>query len=533
MNEIRASKNGNPICLMLLCALLLGGCEKESEPAVQVSVDDTVGGYLITNVQLIDGSGAPPRAGAVRVNGDEITDVGTLEPLEGERVIDGGGQVLAPGFIDTHSHAGDDLGEHPDAVPVVSQGITTIVSGQDGGSDYPLADSFARLEATPAAVNVASYAGHNTIRYAVMGDDYKRTATDAEVTQMESMLRQELAAGALGLAGGLEYDPGIYSEPEEMLRLARVTAEMGGRYIAHIRSEDRWFEQALDETIEIGRQTGMPVQISHVKLAMKSLWHRAPEFIDKLNRARSEGIDISADIYPYEYWQSNLLVLLPKRDITDREEATFALTEIAPADGVWMSRYAPEPSYVGKTLPEVAELRDTDPVTAFMQLLAESDEWEKEHGGSADGIIARSMIEEDILELLKWPHTNVCTDGGIVDLHPRARGAYPRILGRYVRELKALSLEDAVHKMTGLAAQHMGFTDRGLLEPGMAADLVLFDPATVIDHATPEDPEALSTGITTVWVNGVEVWNGAEPTGARPGRVIRRPVLGAAPSDPR
>ena len=172
-------------------------------------------------------------------------------------------------------------------------------------------------------------------------------------------------------------------------------------------------------------------------------------------------MDITADIYPYEYWQSNLWCCCRSATSTDREEATFALTEIAPAEGVWMSLYEPDPSYVGKTLTEIAELRDTDPVTAFLQLLAESDAWEKEHGESADGIIARSMIEEDIVTLLKWPHTNVCTDGGIEDLHPRARGTYPRILGRYVRDMQALSLAEAVHKMSGLAAAHMGFDDRG------------------------------------------------------------------------
>ncbi len=524
-----AMKANSGAGLLLLLAVMIAACGRGAEPPAPVTTAEAPAaaaeapsGFLIANVLLVDGSGAAPAAGTVRVECGSIAAVGDLEPLAGERVIDGRGQVLAPGFIDTHSHAADDLGDHPDAIPVVSQGITTIVAGQDGSSAYPLTDFFAGLEASPVAVNVASYAGHNTIRGIVMGDDYKRAASDAEVGRMETLLDKDLAAGALGLSGGLEYDPGIYSEPAEVLRLAQLTATAGGRYIAHIRSEDRWFEQALDETVEIGRQTGMPVQISHIKLAMKSLWHRAPEFIAKLDAARAAGVNITADIYPYEYWQSGLLVLLPKRDITDRQEATFALTEIAPAEGVWMSLYEPDPSYVGKTLTEIAELRETDPVTAFMQLLAESEAWEKEHGESADGIIARSMIEEDIVTLLKWPHTNVCTDGGIEDLHPRARGSYPRILGRYVREMQALSLADAVHKMTGLAAAHMGFDDRGLLKTGMAADLVLFDPNTVIDHATPEDSQALSTGITTVWVNGVEVWDGTTATGARPGRVIRR-----------
>ncbi len=502
------------LCAFFFC---IPGCANEqAAPPVATS------GFLISNVLLIDGSGAPPRAGAVRVSGAMITAVGALEPLEAEAMIDGGGQMLAPGFIDTHSHAVEDLGIHPSAIPVVSQGITTIVTGQDGDSALPLTDLFAALESNPVAVNVASYAGHNTIRAAVMGEDYRRAASDDEIGRMKALLLREMNAGALGLAAGLEYDPGIYAETKEVLELAQVAAAEDGRYIAHVRSEDRWFAEALDETIEIGRQTGMPVQVSHIKLAMKGLWGRAPEFLAKLDRARADGVNISADIYPYEYWQSNLLVLLPKRDITDRDEATFALTEIAPAEGIRMSKFEPEPAYVGKTLPEIAALRATDPVTAFMQLLEESAAWQKEHEAAADAIIARSMNEEDIILLLRWPHTNICTDGGIVDLHPRARGSFPRILGRYVREMNALPLADAVHKMTGLAADHMGFIDRGRLEPGMSADLVLFDPDSVIDNATTDDPLALSTGISRVWVNGVEVWNGRSSTGATPGKVIRR-----------
>jgi N-acyl-D-amino-acid deacylase len=507
--------------LLALSATLTASCGRASETTAPAE-EAAVPGFLLQNVLLLDGSGAPPQSGALRVQGHRIAAVGALEPLGGERVIDGKGQVLAPGFIDTHSHADEDLVSHPAAIPVVSQGITTIVAGQDGGSALPLAEFFAALETSPAAVNVASYAGHNTIRSTVMGDDYRRAATDAEIARMEALLRQEMHAGALGLAAGLEYDPGIYSETAELLQLAKLAASFGGRYIAHVRSEDRWFEQALDETIEIGRRTGMPVQVSHIKLAMKSLWGRAPEFLAKLDRARADGVDITADIYPYEYWQSNLLVLLPKRDINDRAEANFALQEIAPADGIRLSKYEPNPDYVAKSLPEIAALRNTDAVSAFLALLADSAAWEREHGASADRIIARSMNEDDIVALLEWPHTNLCTDGGIVDLHPRARGSYPRVLGRYVRELDVLPLADAVHKMTGLAADHMGFRDRGRLEPGMRADLVLFDAETIGDRATPEDPQALSTGVTTVWVNGIAVWTDAASTGALPGEVIRR-----------
>lgn len=511
---------------MVLTAFLALGCSREpAEPAATAPVAERPAppsSWLITNVTVFDGTGEPRFAGSVRVDGGRIAAVGVLEAIEGEHIVDGRGQALAPGFIDSHSHVDRDLFTLPDAQPAVSQGITTAIAGQDGFSPFPLGDFVARLAEHPAALNLAAYAGHNTIRREVMGGDYRRAASDAERERMETLLLAELETGALGLGTGLEYDPGIYSEPAEVLQLAQLAAQQGGRYISHLRSEDRWFAESLDEIIHIGRETGMPVQISHMKLAMKSLWGTAPQVLAKLDAARAEGIDITADIYPYEYWQSNLMVLLPKRDITDRDEIAFALSELAPPEGIRMTQFDPQPGYVGKTLTEIAELRGVDPVTAFMQLIDESVAMTEETGEEADAIIATSMTEADVLALLKWPHTNLCTDGGLVDLHPRARGTYPRVLGRYVREMGELSLEEAVYKMTGLAADHMGFTDRGRVEAGQAADLVLFDPDTVIDRATPQDPESLSNGITTVWVNGVAVWDQGESTGMRPGVFIRR-----------
>jgi N-acyl-D-amino-acid deacylase len=437
-------------------------------------------------------------------------------------VVDGGGQTLTPGFIDTHSHADRHLMEYLDALPVISQGITTIIAGQDGGSPYPLADFFGQLEATPAVVNIASYIGHNTLRSEVMGEDFKRIATDEEIEVMKQLLSSELESGAIGLATGLEYEPGIHSETSEVLALAQVAADAGGRYISHVRSEDRWFEDAIDEIILIGRETGMPVQVSHIKLAMKRLWGSAADLIEKLDAARAEGIDITADIYPYEYWQSTIMVLLPDRDHTNRESIAEALDQIAPPDGLWMTRFAPNPDYVGKTLTEIAGLREVDVITAFSELADEALKWEEETGEDAESIIATGMTQVDIGELLVWPHTNICTDGGIVNRHPRSTGAFPRILGRYVRERNVLPLEDAIHKMTSLAAAHMGFTDRGLIRQGAVADLVLFDPDTVIDHSTPLEPELLSEGITSVWVGGELVFTDGAATENRPGKVIRR-----------
>ena len=494
--------------------LLLFTMAAHAEPGSPAAADS----WLIHNVVIIDGTGAAATPGAARISAGHIVASGDLEAYDGEPVIDGAGQVLAPGFIDTHSHADWEIFERPDATAAVSQGITTVIVGQDGRSPAPLSDFFAKLEQSPAAINLAAFAGHNTLRDRVMGDDFRRTASAAEIERMGSLLTEEMRAGALGLASGLEYEPGIHSQTDEVIALAKIAAAHGGRYISHIRSEDRWLHSALQEIIEIGRVTGMPVQVSHLKLAMKSLWGSAHEIVAKLDAARSEGIEISADIYPYEYWQSNIMVLIPSRDLDNRAEFEFALEELAPPEGIWLTRFEPQPEYVGLRLPEIARLRNTDPVTTFMQLAAES----VRHGDDADQMIGTSMLESDIHTLLKWPHTNVCTDGSLNDLHPRGSGSYPRVLGRFVRDQGVIGLTEAIHKMTGLAALHMGLNDRGVIRPGAAADLVLFDPDSVIDNATPEDPGALSSGITTVWVNGKVVFERGLSSGLRPGSVIRR-----------
>ncbi len=496
---------------------MLSACESEPLPSADPPT------HLIRNIYIVDGTGALRREGAVRIRAGKIIETGSLEILPGDIVIDGGGQVLAPGFIDTHSHADSELFEQPDALAAVSQGITTIVIGQDGSSPFPLFDFRLQLLDNPVAINVAAYSGHNTIRRHVLGENYQHLATEPEIAVMSQFLREDMQAGALGLATGLEYDPGIYSSTQEVIALARVASGYGGRYISHVRSEDRWFIQAIDEIIEIGREADIPVQVSHIKLAMTSLWGRAGEITGKMEMARAAGIDITADIYPYEYWQSNMLVLLPERDITDRGEVEFALSEIAPPEGIWFTQFDPRPEYVGRTLAEIAGLRGTDPATAFMELIAESEAIREETGEGADMIIGTSMREEDIRNLVKWPHSNICTDGSLADLHPRGAGSFTRVLGRYVREQGLLSLEEAIHKMTGLSARHMGVEDRGYIRPGAAADLVLFDPATVMDNATPEKPAALSNGISKVWVNGRIVFENGAETGQRPGRFIGRP----------
>ena len=498
-------------------ALLTIGCSKM--PATRGR------GTTITNIKIIDGTGQPPRSGSVRFEADTIVAVGDVSPAKGDSVIDGRGLVLAPGFIDTHSHHASGLSSNPDALPVVSQGITTIVAGQDGWHPIPLARTLDSLNTNPGAVNVAYYAGHGAIRSAVMGKDFKRVATAGEVDSMAALLRQELSAGALGLSSGLEYDLGIYSSRAEVLQLARVAAEAHGTYISHIRSEDRDFWDAIDEITTIGRAARLPVQISHLKLGMLPLWGRTDSLFTVLNAARVSGVDVTADVYPYTYWQSTLTVLFPKRDFTNRVEAERILREIAKPEGLLIGAFAANPTYRGKTVAELAVVRKESPASTLMGLIAEALAWEKANPQSDEGsesVVATSMSEGDVARLLTWPGTNVRSDGNMNGAHPRGFGAFPRVLAVYVRDSNALSLEDAVMKMSRRAAAHVRIARRGTITPGFFADLTLFDPARVSDQATPTDPHLVSTGIEGVWVNGRAVWRSGRTTGAHPGRVLRR-----------
>ena len=483
---------------------------------------ETPNSLLITNAIILDGSGQPGSSGAVRVTGGLIEAVGDLQQRPGEAVFRGRGLVLAPGFIDTHSHADSDIFEQPDALAAVSQGITTVVVGQDGRSPFPLEAFVDRLTRAGMPVNFAAYVGHNTLRTLALGDDFRRTANDSELEDMRELLESELQVGALGLSTGLEYEPGIHADTEEVLSLAQTAAREGGRYLSHLRSEDRWLIDAVDEIIEIGRVTGMPVQISHMKLAMKGLWGRAPDILQKLDTARAQGIDITADVYPYEYWQSTMMVLLPDRDPTDRDAIAYALSELAPPDGIWFTRFDAQPEYVGMKLSDIAANRESDAVTTFSELAMAADVHAEKHGTRGEAIIGTSMHADDVRALLAWEHSNVATDGGLDDLHPRAYGSFTRVLAHYVRDSDLLSLPAAIRKMTGLAADHMGLHDRGYVREGQAADLVLFDPDTVIDRATPDTPKRLSEGVAAVWVGGQLVYADGRATGARPGRFLRR-----------
>ncbi|MFT4196972.1 MAG: D-aminoacylase [Pseudoxanthomonas sp.] len=515
-----------PLCLWLLLLLL---------PPLPASTQ-AAAATLVEHVSIVDGTGAPAYPGAVRIVDGRIAAVGRLRAQPGETRVDGHGLVLAPGFIDTHSHHDVGMFEHPDLVAVTSQGVTTLIVGQDGFSQTPVATLFGRLQATPVAVNIGSYSGHNTLRAQVMGQDARRPATAAEIVAMGRLLEADMDAGAFGLSTGLMYETGAFSTTDEVLALAQVAARRGGRYISHLRNEAFELDQALDEAILIGRRTGMPVQVSHLKIAVRRNWGQAPAVLRRLDAARAEGIDITADVYPYTYWQTTMRIMFPNKDYDDRDGLAFNFAESTRPQDLRVALFRPDPSLQGRTVAQIAQARGQDPVSAYIGMQKTLAAWEQAHAGQGglgkvEAVIGTSMSEDDVAAFLAWPHSNVCSDGFELG-HPRGHGTFTRVLGRYVRQRHVLTLEQAVHKMTALAAAHLGIADRGVIRPGAWADLVLFDPATVIDRATVEDPSALSVGVARVWVNGQPVFADGHALPARPGQVVRRPAPAPAAVDP-
>jgi N-acyl-D-amino-acid deacylase len=478
---------------------------------------------IIHNAIIYDGTGGVPYTADIGIIADIIAFIGDLKHAAAKNDIDAQGMALAPGFIDTHSHHAGALFQHRDFLAAVSQGITTIIIGQDGESNFPLATFFKQLSDTPVAINIGSFCGHNTIRDSVLGRDFRRFATQDEIEKMKSMLKQDMQAGAFGLSTGLEYDPGIYSNEEEVLQLANELPPFGGRYISHIRSEDRYFWKAIDEIINIGKTTKIPVQVSHIKLAMHNLWGKSDSLLMLLDNARKTGIDITSDIYPYAFWHSTIRVLFPDRNFGDEQEAQMILNEITLPDDIILSRYEIQPEYEGKTLAAIAKSEDKTPARMLTELIARIEIFEKENKRSGDeSILATSMNEADIKNLMRWPQANICSDGSSFGGHPRGYGAFTRVLGHYAREEKTFLLQEAVHKMTVLSAEHMGIKNRGAIKTGYYADLVLFDPAKVNDEATVSEPRKISEGIVVVWVNGKQVFIDKKTTGLYPGVIIKR-----------
>ena len=479
---------------------------------------------LITGAVVHDGSGAPAQRVSVRIDADRIVAVGALRPSQDETIIKADGLVLAPGFIDSHSH--HDRGDYADRamLPLLAQGVTTIVIGQDGASDGAFAEVAAKYKARPAAINVAAYTGHGYLRDRIMGKDFKRPATAAEVQGMQGLLADDLAAGSLGLSTGLEYDPGIYSSHDEVLALARTAGAGGGRYFSHIRNEDVSFDAALDELLDIGARTGVPVQVSHLKLGVVDRWGDANAVLAKLDAARARGINVTADVYPYEYWQSTLTVLFPKRDFTDLAAARFALTHLTTPAGMRLGFYAPDPALVGKTIADIAETRNEEPAATYLWLIQTAEAWKAAHPDATriEAVIGTAMDPRDVADFLAWPHSNLGSDGTIGGRHPRGAGAFGRMVRLYVREQGRLTLAEAVRKMTALSAENVGLPGRGLIRPGYKADLVLFEADLFADEASVEDPTALGVGVATVIVDGKVVYADGKPTGVFPGRFLKR-----------
>jgi N-acyl-D-amino-acid deacylase len=343
---------------------------------------------------------------------------------------------------------------------------------------------------------------------------------------MQDLLASDMHSGSLGLASGLEYDPGIYSNTQEVISLAQTASAMKGRYTSHMRSEDRRFYEAVEELILIGKEAAIPVNISHMKLAALNIWGQAEHVLQRLDAARAAGIDVSADVYPYTYWESTLTVLLPERDFNDLDAARYALEQLAPADGLTLTAYAPDPALVGKTVAEIATARGKSNEETYLQLIRDAyagltEEELIKLNESRESVIGVSMSEADIAALVAWPHSNICSDGAS-EGHPRGHGAFPRAIRTYVREQGIVTLEDMIRKMTSLSAEHAGIEGRGLLKPGFAADMVLFDPQTITDNATIGQHDLLADGIAGVWVNGELVWDRKRATGAKPGVFVSR-----------
>lgn len=472
---------------------------------------------LIRNAQVIDGSGAAAKAADVRVTGDTIQAVApSLTPQAGERVIDAGGRVLSPGFIDMHSHADRGLDEMADAATQVRQGITTAVVGQDGGGDVPVSDFFDRLARLGPGINYATSVGHGSVRRIVMGGDFKRAATPAEIETMKALVDRGMRDGAIGLSSGLEYDPGFYAKTDELVALGSVVARYGGIYSSHVRNENEGAFDSWREAIEVGRRNRIPVEISHIKLGVKPVWGRAAEGLKILEDAAREGIRVMADWYPYTYWQSSMYVLIETRDFENRAAWEKGLRDIGGAANVLITNYRPDHALDGRTLAQIAEARGKDAVTTAIEMMREA--------GPGTGVIATSMDENDLVTFVKHPLVLICSDGGLTGRHPRGYGTFPRVLSHYVRAAEALSLPEAIAKMTGRSATQLGITDRGVIAVGKKADLTIFDPRTIQDRGVPANAAQAPVGVTHVIVNGTLVMDDGKMTGARAGKGLRRTV---------
>ncbi len=534
-------------------------------PAPWVSLGRGRADLVVRGGVLYDGTGGPPRTADIAVAGDRIAEIGRLS-APGVAEIDASGMAVAPGFVDIHSHADLSLLVNPKAESRIRQGVTLEVAGQDGSSVGPWDDAafgsvrdryrrtygveidfrtpggfLDRIDRVRPAVSVATMVGHGTVRSYAMGGA-NRPASDRETAAMRQAVREALADGAIGLSSGLEYTPGSFASREEMVSLAEELRGTSCPYATHMRNEDDGLLAALEEAIHVGRMAGVPVQVSHLKAQGRRNYWKAEAALAAVEAARAGGVDVHFDRYPYTAYATGLSNLFPataRAGGTRRFLERLADPSQAPTlerlcrekiallgswDAVQITRTSQANAAArGRRLGDLAQELGEDPYRLVVRLL-------REEGGSV-GMIGFGMSEENTERLLAHPLGMICSDGGAYapygplsasSPHPRGYGSFPRVLGLYVRERAALSLEAAIHKMTALPARKLGLPDRGVLRPGAVADLVVFDPDAVADRATFENPHQYPEGIAHVVVRGVHTIRQGEHTGATGGQAVRR-----------
>ncbi len=477
--------------------------------------------FIIRNGKLIDGTGNQWQYKDVAIQGNKIVAVGNLKDWKGAKEVDAKDLIVAPGFIDVHGHLEGGETRNPLASNFLYDGVTTVVTGNCGGSAENLNTYFNSLDSIGMSINIASLMGHNTIRKQVMGTA-NRHATETELLQMEKIAAQAMKDGAVGMSTGLIYIPGTYAPTEEVVRIAKVIASKGGVYASHIRNEENQVVEAVNEAIHIGRAANIPVEISHFKISGQNNWGRSKETIPLVVNARKEGIDVTIDQYPYTASSTQLSVLLPDWVLSDGQDSIFArlknplirkkvaneIIGILKERGIKhftyavVANYKADSNYNGKDIEAINLLRGNKH-TALAE--AETIIQMMEQGGAQ--MIYHGMNESDVKAIMQYPFNMFASDAGIAmkgfgKPHPRAYGTNSRVLGRYVRELGVISLEEAIRRMTSLPASKFNIKNRGIIEEGFIADIVVFDENEVTDMASFADAHQYAKGFKYIWVNG-------------------------------
>ena len=496
---------------------------------------------IIQNGQIADGSGGELFKANIYIRDGKIITVGNLKKAMAPETIDATGLVIAPGFIDMHTHSERKSLDFPTVENYLQQGVTTMVGGNCGSSPWPMSTFISDTEAKGIGPNLALLVGHNTVRREVMGTE-NRLATDAELKAMQTLIQTAMDDGAFGLSTGLKYIPGAYSNTEEVVALASTVSKNGGFYATHMREEGIGLLESVDEAINIGREAKLPVQISHHKAVGKSMWGKSEKTLEKIENARAEGIEVVADQYPYTATSTTLTVVFPawslaggmdelkKRldDPTQRQKIKDGIVWNIVYDrgggdpaSIVVANYPPNTEYNGMNLGEITASKGFDPTPenaadVLMDMV---------YAGGGSGIY-HCLNEEDVKRYMAHPQVMHASDGSTIEFgkaqpHPRSYGTYPRILGRYVRELGVLSLPESIRKMTQLPASVLGLKDRGEIKKGFWADLVIFDPNTIIDNATFEAPHQYPIGITHVMVNGQVAIENGKHTKSLAGKILK------------